>query len=152
MEHKNLAVMSFDGIHLLLPQQNVATIEVANSIADEVDIPGALGTLKSGARVWPVFALTADFKIQYERPSSYRFCVGFNHDDQEAFSLACEEVSTLSVDNLDQFKPLHACMQTLGCPLESLLLKDNKMMLVSDIEIMSQFLMPGIFVPEVAQA
>ena len=152
MEHTNLAVMSFDGIHLLLPQQSVATIEVANSIADEVDTPGALGTLKSSAGEWPVFALTAGFKAQYERPSTYRYCVGFNRDDKEAFSLACEEVSTLSVDNINQFKPLHECMRTSDCPLESLLLKDNKLMLVSGIETIYQFLVPGILVPEVAQA
>jgi len=152
METTNLAVMSFDGIHLLLPQQSVATIEVANSIADKVDTPNALGSLKSSAGVWPVFALTAEFKIQNERPSAYRFCVGFNRDDREAFSLACEEVSTLSVDNIDQFKPVHACMRTLHCPVESLLLKDNKLMLVSGIEAMYQFLLPGTLMPEVAQA
>ena len=152
MQHTNLAVMSFDGIHLLLPQQSVATIEVANSIADKVDAPNAVGSLKCSAGVWPVFALTAEFKVRNERPSAYRFCVGFNRDEREVFSLACEEVSTLSVDNVDQLKPVHTCMRTLSCPIESLLLKDNKLSLVSGIEAMYQFLLHGTLIPEVAQA
>lgn len=151
MAQKKLAVMSFDGIHLLLPQEVVATIEVAHSIDHEVDTPGALGTLISGAHEWPAFALTADFKTQSERPASYRFCVGFNRDDRAAFAIACEEVSTLVVDNINQFKPLQTCMRTSACPVESLLLKDNKLMLVSGVETMHHFLVPGALAQEVVE-
>ena len=152
MDLNNLAVMSFDGVHLLLPQQGVATIEVAKSIEDEVSVAGSIGTLNSGGREWPVFALTADFKTRLECPSSYKFCVGFDRDDREAFSIACEEVSTLSVDYIDQLKRVQTCMRTPDCPIESLLLRDNELMLVSGIETMHRFLVPEAEVPEVAEA
>ena len=151
MELKNLAVMRFDGVRLLLPQQSVATIDVVKSMGDEVNIVGSVGTLNSGGREWSVFALTADFKIRHECPSSYKYCVGFNRDDREAFSIACEEVSTLSVENIDQFKLVQTCMRTSDCPIESLLLKDNELMLVSGLETMHQFLVPEVKVPEVTE-
>ena len=144
MEVINLAVMSFDGVHLLLPQQDVATIEVATGIGDEVDAAGSIGTMNSGGQKWPVFVLTSDLKTRPDRPETYKFCVGFNHDDQEAFSIACEEVSALSVENASDLKPVHACMRVSNCLVKSLLLKDSNMMLVSDIELMHQFLMPKV--------
>ena len=152
MALKNFAVMSFDGIYLLMPQSVVATIELVNCVDPEAVTTGALGALKSGGGEWPVFALTKDFKICPELPASYRFCVAFNDDDEPAFALACEEVSTLSMDNVDQIKPVQTCMRTLNCPLESLLLNDGKLMLVSDIGTMRQFLLPEALAPEVALA
>ena len=143
MEVKNLAVMSFDGIHLLLPQQSVATVEMADSIDAEVDIVGSIGTLNSGGNKWPVFALTSEFKTRPDRPGTYRFCVGISHDDREAFSIACEEVGTLSVENASDLKSIDPCMRTSACPIDSLMLKDNKLMLVGNIETMKQFLISG---------
>lgn len=144
MEVKNLAVMSFDGVHLLLPQQDVATIEVATSIDGEVDAAGSIGTMNSGGQKWPVFVLTSDFKTRPDRPETYKFCVGFNHDNQGSFSIACEEVSSLSVEKASDLKPVHTCMRVSDCLVESLLLKDNNMMLVSNTELMHQFLMPEV--------
>lgn len=141
MDVKNLAVISFDGIHLLLPQQSVATIEMVSNIADETEIPGSLGTLKAGGGRWPVYALTAEFKPQADLPASYKYCVAINRDNQEAFSIVCEEVSTISINNIDELKPLQACMQLPGSPVESLLLRDHKLMLVSGTELMSRFLL-----------
>lgn len=136
----SLAVMSFDGVQLLLPQQGVATIEVVKSIRDEDGIPGSIGILKSSGREWPVFALRSDFKTLSDCPVSYKFCVGINLDNQEAFSIACEEVSTLSVENPSDFIPVQTSMLIPGCPFESLLMKSDKMMLVSSVETMQQFL------------
>jgi len=66
--------------------------------------------------------------------------VGINLDNQEAFSIACEEVSTLSVENPSDFIPVQTSMLIPGCPFESLLMKSDKMMLVSSVETMQQFL------------
>lgn len=141
----NLAVLSFDGVHLLLPQHEVATIEVVNSIIDENDTPGAFGTLKSAGREWPVFALTSDFEKQLECPSNYKFCVGINYEKQaEAFSIACEEVSTLKIENASDLKSVQACMRTPECPIEALVLKDDQLMLMSHVATMRQFLMSEV--------
>ena len=139
----NLAVLSFDGVNLLLPQHEVATIEVVNSIIDENDTPGAFGTLKSAGREWPVFALTSDFEKQLECPSNYKFCVGINYVKQaEAFSIACEEVNTLKIENASELKSVHTCMRTPECPIEALVLKDGQLLLMSDVATMRRYLMP----------
>jgi hypothetical protein len=143
MDVMNLAVISFDGVHLLLPQREVTTIEVVNNILDEGDTPGALGTLRSGGHEWPVFALSSDFVKQPECPSNYKFCVGIHYEKQAlAFSIACEEVSTLKIENAGDLKSVQPCMRTSECPIESLVFKDDRFMLVSNSEAMRQFLIP----------
>lgn len=142
MSEHNLALISFDGVHLLLPQGGVATIETASNIDRESTESGSIGTLKSGGGEWPVYALASDFRPQADCPPSYKYCVAINRDNQAAFSLVCEEVGTVSVISDDELQPLQACMRTDRNPIESLLLKDNKLMLVSDIEAMQQYLLP----------
>lgn len=127
---------------MLLPQGGVATIETASNIDREAAESGSVGTLRAGGGEWPAYALASDFKPQAECPPSYKYCVAINCDNQAAFSLVCEEVGTVSLISEDELKPLQDCMRTDRNPIESLLLKDNKLMLVSDIEAMQQYLLP----------
>ena len=142
MAERNLALISFDGVHLLLPQGGVATIETTSNIDRESPENGSVGTLKSGGGEWPVYALASDFKPQTDCPPSYKYCVAINRNNEAAFSLLCEEVGTVAVNNEADLKPLQACMRTEKNPIESLLLKDDKLMLVSDIEAMQHYLLP----------
>lgn len=142
MSEQNLALISFDGVHLLLPQGGVATIETTNNIDRGSDASGSIGTLKSGGGEWPVYALASDFKPQADCPPTYKYCVAINCNNVAAFSLVCEEVGTVSVIDEDELKPLQACMRTDQNPIESLLLKDDKLMLVSDIEALQHYLLP----------
>ena len=94
------------------------------------------------ANEWPVYALASDFTPRGECPATYKYCVAVNIDKEAAFSLVCEEVSTISVDDEKELKPLQACMRTAQNPIESLLLRNGKLMLVSDIEAMQHYLLP----------
>ena len=140
MDIVNLAVISFDGIHLLLPQQAVATIELASNIKEESTTPESIGALSSGGRNWPAYALTANFDKLTECPPIYKFCIALTRENEDAFSIACEEVSTISVNQKNELKPLQICMQLPLSPVQHLLLKENKFMLVSDIDAMYRFL------------
>lgn len=142
MPEKKLALISFDGVHLLLPQGGVATIETASSVEPASSGNGAIGTLRAAGGEWPVYALASDFRPRAECPPSYKYCVAINRAGGAAFSLACEQVGTLSLGDDSELEPLQACMRTAGSPIESLLLKDDKLMLVSDPESMSQYLLP----------
>jgi len=144
MPEKKLALISFDGVHLLLPQGGVATIETTSSVELVATAPGAIGTLKTAGGEWPVYALAADFRPRSECPPTYKYCVAINRDDEAAFSLVCEQVSTISVADENELEPLQACMRTAANPIDALLLKDDKLMLVSDAEAMSQFLLPEV--------
>ena len=54
MDQINLAVISFDTVQLLIPQESVATIEMIGNLEIESDASGAIGRLRSGGREWPV--------------------------------------------------------------------------------------------------
>ena len=140
MSETRLALISFEGVNLLLPQEGIATIETATNVDRETSVSGAIGTLKSAGGEWPVFALNADFRPKSDCPESYKYCVAVNHDNQAAFSLVCEEVGTVSVAGTDELQPLQACMRTAENPIESLMLKEGRLMLVSGIESLQRYL------------
>ncbi len=140
MAATNLAVISFDGVHLLLPQRAVATVEMTSSIISN-DIHGeSIGQLKTTSGEWPAYALQADFNACTQCPARYRYCVAINQDNQEAFSIACEEVSSITIENEDELRPLQTCMRAPDSPIEAVMLKGNKLMLVSNVETMQRFL------------
>jgi len=142
MSEKKLALISFDGVHLLMPQGGVTTIETASNVEPASSADGAIGTLRAAGGEWPVYALAGDFSTRDACPPSYKYCVAINASGGTGFSLVCEQVGTVSVDDENELQPLQACMRSAGNPIESLLLRDNKLMLVSDAESMSQYLLP----------
>lgn len=144
MSETRLALICFKGVSLLLPQEGIATIETANNVDRGASVSGAIGTLKSAGGEWPVFALGADFKPQGDCPESYKYCVAVNHDSRAAFSLVCEEVGTISITDAAELQPLQACMRTPDNPIESVMLKDGRLMLVSDIESLQHYLAPEV--------
>jgi hypothetical protein len=101
---------------------------------------GAVGRLRSGGREWPVYALSADLSRRSECMASNKYCVAFEIDGQPAFSIACDEVSSLTLDSAAQIKPLQSFMRNHGNPIEALVLKDDRLMFVSRAESMQKFL------------
>jgi len=143
MNDNNMALIIFAGVNLLLPQNAVVTIEMIENIETEVSVTGAIGTLKANEGEWPVFALGADFKPQLDCPPEYRYCVAVSQPGKAAFSIVCEEVESVTVDHESELKPLQACMRNTTNPIASLMYKDEKLMLVSDIEAMQNYLNLG---------
>jgi len=140
MDDKSLAVIMFDGIHLLLPQQAVVTIEMSDDIENSATAPGAIGTLKAETGEWPVYALDTELRPQASCPSHYKYCVAVSRGDEAVFSIMCEEVGAVEVEHDDEIKPLQVCMRPDKSPIQSLLLKDETLMLVSDVDSLQQYL------------
>lgn len=141
MNSINMAIISFDGVHLLLPQQAVASIEMTTSI---VGGGGAniIGKLKTSAGEWPAYALRADFTACDECPARYRYCVAVIRDNRPAFAIACEEVGSVSIVGEDQIKPLQTPMRVPGQPIEGVMLSGNKLLLASNVELLQRYLAP----------
>ena len=140
MEQMNLAVIEFESVQLLFPQGGIATIEMIENMEVETQAAGAIGRLRSAGREWPVYALDADLNRRSERSASNRYCVAFNIDGQPAFSIACDQVSSMTLKSPDQIKPLQDFMRNSNNPVEALLLQDDKLMLVSQVDSMHRFL------------
>ena len=140
MDQMNLAVINFDSVELLIPQGAIATIEMIDNMEADTGTKGAVGRLRSGGREWPVYALSADLSRRSECMASNKYCVAFEIDGQPAFSITCDEVSSLTLDSADQIKPLQSFMRNHGNPIEALVLKDDRLMFVSRVESMQRFL------------
>ena len=138
MSESSLAMMSFDGIRLLLPQPQVATIEMSASI--EAEAGEGIGCLRLGPGSWPVFALDAEFRRYRECPAHYRYCVAFNLDNRPVFALACEEVTTIDTGDEFETDPLQPCMRSASNPIRALQVRDGELLLVSDVGAMERFL------------
>jgi hypothetical protein len=125
---------------LLFPQDGVATIEMIENMEVETHAVGAIGRLRSAGREWPVYALDADLSRRSERSASNKYCVAFNIDGLPAFSIACDQVSSMKLQSPEQIQPLQGFMRNANSPIEALLLQDNRLMLVSQVDSMHRFL------------
>lgn len=140
MDQIKLAVIDFDSVQLLFPQGGIATIEMIENMEVETDVVGAIGRLRSAGREWPVYALDANLGRRSERSVSNKYCVAFDIDGQPAFSIACDQVSSITLNSADQVKPLQDFMRNANNPVEALLLQDDRLMLVSQVDSMHRFL------------
>jgi hypothetical protein len=144
MDQIHLAVIGFEDVQLLFPQSGIATIEMIENMEAESEAAGAIGRLRSAGREWPVYALDADLSRRSERPASSKYCVAFNVDGQPAFSIACDQVSSMTLQSPDQIKPLQGFMRNANNPIEGLLLQDDRVMLVSQVDSMHRFLVTDL--------
>lgn len=140
MTVRDYAVLQFDGVCLLLPQENVAAIETAANCEAGSAVPGALATLKAGGAEWPLFALDADARPRAELPPAHRVCVAFNGAAGEVFAIACEQVGQLSIDRQRELVPLRDCMRLPGAPIESLSLYHGRLLQLADVDAMPAYL------------
>lgn len=140
----NYALLSFDGVCLLLPQANVVTIEMSSSFDRQAQGNESLGKLSLGNQEWPVYAIDAQFNSLGECPQHYRYCVAVGIDGAAVFSLACEQVGAIVVESEDDFEPLPDCMRTPMNPIESLLYREQKLMLKLNVERMANYLSPEV--------
>ena len=144
MDQINLAVIGFENVQLLFPQGGIATIEMIENMEIETEVTGAVGRLRTGGREWPVFSLDADLSRRSERSASNKYCVAFDIDGQPAFSIACDQVSSMTLDSPDQIKPLQGFMRNANNPIEAMLLQDDRLMLVSQVDSMHRFLVTDL--------
>ena len=100
--------------------------------------------LRVGSLQWPVHALDARFRPCAVIPGEYKFCVAVNYPDRPAFALLCEEVGSVIVDDDSRMEPVQECMLTAANPIRSLLYRDGRMMLISDVDGMHAFLAPEL--------
>ena len=140
---KNYAMLCFGGTGLLVPQENVATVEASEGLAPASNVAGAVGSLLTEGGEWPVFVLNENFELLAECPPAYLFCVAINCSNAGAFAIACDDVSKISVTNDEGFVPLQACMRLPLGPIESLMPRNGKLLFLSDVDAMWRYLVQG---------
>lgn len=140
MVMKNYAMLCFGGVRLLVPQENVATVEASEAIERESDVPGAVGSLAAEGGEWPVFVLSESFETRANCPPAFIFCVAINCSDGATFAIACDDVSKISIANDGEFIPLRPCMRLPQGPIVSMMPRNGKLLMLSDAQALWRYL------------
>jgi chemotaxis signal transduction protein len=113
-------VVSIDDRKLLIPQQEISSLESILDLATAPQEPPAIGSFNLAEEVWPVFCLSNELDILLEIPSTRRMCVLLK-DSNHALGLACDQIEPLRHQNM-RLQPLPSCMKTSTSPVQALVL------------------------------
>ncbi len=138
---ENYALLTVGDLQLALPQSQVVTIELVGSvIAFSREGSKAAGFIEYEGGEWPVYSLTPELHLRRYVPQKRRFCVCFGRQAQHAFALLCDDVSLLPDTGDALLRDVPDCMLRPGSPLRQLLWMNDRLVLLSDLPLMHQFL------------
>ena len=131
------AALSLDGFRLLLPQNEIHTLESVEDIGAARDDDKCAGWINLNDQRWPIYCLSADLQAMAEIPTSRRICVLLEHEDRY-LGLACAEVVILERSQVT-LSPLPACMRATGTPIRALAVHEEQVLCVSCAAALASF-------------
>ena len=138
-------ILHFDGLRLLLPQQDIISVEVSEDLLplrdDETDAQqaGIVGWVYLERQQNPVYCLSTDLTLQQNIPTQHEVIVVLQIK-QGLFGLSCERIEPLS-----QHQQLHSvpvCMQRKQSPVSHLVIHQNSIAHLVNAEEMANYLFP----------
>ncbi len=132
---EHFAVLSFDGLQLLIPQNDIYSLEPTVDITPAVADNSSVGQLKQGNQVWSLYALSSDLTLLTSRPDSYRIVI-LMKNVQPAFGLLCEQVQTIERSQIR----IHSVPPVMNCknsPLLNLALTGEEVRCISSASALS---------------
>lgn len=132
---EHFAVLSFDGLQLLIPQNDIYSLEPIADITPSVADNGSLGQLKQGSQVWSLYALSSDLTVLTSRPDNYRIVI-LMKNIQPAFGLLCEQVNTIESNQI-RIHPMPPAMNCKDSPLLALALTGEEVLTISSASALS---------------
>lgn len=128
----DLALLSMDGLKLVLPQSAIQSIEPVLDV-EECDQNAAIaGFLVFEGERRPVHCLSKDFTALQRMPEARRVCVVLS-SAQGYFCLLCDSVRLLKREHA-KMTPLPACMDTENSPFQGLAILDQGMGCLSSVD------------------
>jgi len=138
LDRSHFAVLSIEGLSLLLPQQDIHTVEPVLDLELTTGERGYAGWINREEERWPVYCLSADLEPLRDLPIERRVCVILDHDES-GFGLACEQMTTLQQAHLSFFA-VPECMRTPGLPVRALARHDEGVLCVTTAVDLAGFL------------
>ena len=135
-----LAVLSMDGLKLLLPQSAIQTLEPALDLEVDDKNPRVAGFLTFEGKRWPVHCLSKDFVATKRIPETRRFCV-FLKAKQGFFCLLCDNVLLLKNEHA-KMTPIPICMNAANSPFQYLAMLEKGIACVSSVERLVDYVQP----------
>jgi chemotaxis signal transduction protein len=119
-------------LRLLVPQEDVRTVESATDIRTPTSKPGAFGSIRIGRERWPVYCLSETLSEFCTEAGSRRICPILVSQDG-SYGLLCDDVQLVTAHELD-VKPLPSAMQRHGAAVGGLALYGDELVCVSSAD------------------
>jgi len=135
---RGYGALILDGRRLLVPQQEIVSLEPLLDMTHELQIPGAVGTLPFREAWWPVFCLSGNLDLLTELPDGRRYCMLLTNGE-DGFGLACDQIEPLR-QQPGRLQPLPTCMKLPHSPVQGLVVIRDGLGYVTDTASLAVFL------------
>ena len=135
----SFALLSFDSYPLLLPQRDIALLELSADL-DHLAVPEQynVASLNFQGQSWPTYCLTSDFSLRKSIPSSRYICAVLN-DNENYLGLLCDTIDTLAAAEF-HLHPIPFCMQQNNMLASALAVRDEEMLVLTTAARLHQFI------------
>ena len=130
--------LSIGKVSLLLPLEQVVSLETVLDIEWNASEFGLLGQIKSGGTDRPVFSLGEDLQFVDELTEERKVCVCLGNNEN-GFGIICDQVNTLDSSEVE-LVDLPSCMETENTPVNALAIKDKQVMSVTNADAIEKLI------------
>ncbi len=134
---RDLALLSVDGLNLLLPQGAIRSLEPALDVEPQEGNEAIAGVLWFDSERWPVHCFDEDLTALVSIPASRRVCVVFRAA-RGYFCVLCDAVRMLRREDV-KTTPLPVCMNSGGNPFYSLAVLDRGVGCLTSVDDLMAF-------------
>ena len=142
------AVLSLEGLNLLLPQEDVHSVEPILDVEPATNQRTAASWVDQAQERWPIYCLSPELDTMRDLPVERRVCVLLDRDEV-GFGLAVEQVTALQQGQL-RFFSLPICMRTPGSPVRAMACQDEAVLCVTTAIDLADYLARGDSLPTMA--
>jgi hypothetical protein len=136
------AVLLIDGCRLLIPQKEIAILELISDMQREVSInkkQNSVGYLPFQGESWPVFCLTGQLTISEEIPKTRQVCALLNDNNNNYLALLCDSIQNIERQHL-LVQTIPACMRQVDMLISALAIYKEELLYITTISQLSEFL------------
>lgn len=136
-------LLVFDGLHVLIPQHEIQSVEIIADVHITPMQTGAIGWFTHGHEQESlIYCLSEELTLLLDLPNNREFFVLFKSSAEDiSIGLACDEVETLSVkDDHLYLQELPIAMKLPGSPISQLVRYQEKMGCICEGEVLKQYI------------
>lgn len=130
------ANVTFAGLQLLIPQNDIYSLEPTVDMTPCPDVIGAAGQLQQGNEMWSLYALSSDLSLFDSCPDSYRIAVLLKNV-KPLYGLLCEQIDSLARNQIS-IHPIPTAMRNPTSPLLALALYGEEIRYISSASALSR--------------
>ena len=136
---QSYALISVDSYRLLLPQGDIALLELSSEldhlpVADQYNV----ALLNFQGELWPTYCLGGDFTLRTSIPPSRYICAVLN-DDKKYLGLLCDTIDNLAAAAF-RLHPIPLCMQQDNMLAAALAIRDDDALVITTVVRLHRFI------------